>query len=109
MFNLNLNKSAFIFCLLVATANSVFAQQILGNQKLTSRELNNPGSITEFLAESSEVADQTKNTNLKKLTAAVLDHPKAISDFALQGTNGKPFNNQSLKDHWTLLFFGFTH
>lgn len=35
--------------------------------------------------------------------------PIKISDFELTDTRGKPFNKNSLKNHWTFLFFGFTH
>jgi len=37
-----------------------------------------------------------------------LDVPRPVTAFSLMGTNDKPFDNQSLKGHWTFLFFGFT-
>ncbi len=39
----------------------------------------------------------------------VLKTPRALSDFSLTGTDGKPFNNAKLKGQWTLAFFGFTN
>lgn len=45
----------------------------------------------------------------EQLTATYLTEPRALSAFSLKNTNtGKAFTNASLKDHWTLLFFGFT-
>ena len=39
----------------------------------------------------------------------VLKEPRAISDFALMGIDGQPYTNDSLQQHWTIMFFGFTH
>jgi len=39
----------------------------------------------------------------------VLKTPRPISKFQLTGTDGKSFNNESLKGHWTMVFFGFTN
>lgn len=39
---------------------------------------------------------------------AVLPTPKMIQPFNLQGTQGQPFTQESLKGHWTFMFFGFT-
>jgi len=38
----------------------------------------------------------------------LLDAPRPVKAFALTGTDGTPFNQSSLKDQWTVLFFGFT-
>jgi len=38
-----------------------------------------------------------------------LEHPRTINQFALTGTDGKPFDNASLQGQWTLIFFGFTN
>ncbi len=35
--------------------------------------------------------------------------PKVLRDFRLQDTHGRPFTPASLKDHWSFLFFGYTH
>ncbi len=38
-----------------------------------------------------------------------LDKPRQVAAFALEGIDNKPFTNQSLSGHWTMMFFGFTH
>lgn len=35
--------------------------------------------------------------------------PRDLSDFKLQRSDGQPFTQDNLHQHWTLLFFGFTH
>lgn len=35
--------------------------------------------------------------------------PKVIADFLLSDSDGNGFNLDSLRGHWSLLFFGFTH
>lgn len=35
--------------------------------------------------------------------------PREIKPFQLMTTDQQVFNEKSLRDHWTLLFFGFTH
>ncbi|MCH9769501.1 MAG: SCO family protein [Gammaproteobacteria bacterium] len=44
-----------------------------------------------------------------KVDGAILPKPEVISDFVLSQKGGKVFNKASLKNHWTLLFFGFTN
>lgn len=39
--------------------------------------------------------------------ATVLRPGSPIADFSLQDTQNRPFNLQSLKGHWTLLYFGY--
>ena len=41
--------------------------------------------------------------------STVLDDPKPLSDFSLNRENGDSFNLESLKDSWSVLFFGYTH
>ena len=41
--------------------------------------------------------------------STVLDDPKPLSDFSLNRENGASFNLESLKDSWSVLFFGYTH
>ena len=43
------------------------------------------------------------------LSATVLAVPKPIDDFSLIDQDGRPFDLQRLKGHWTFLFFGYTH
>ena len=38
-----------------------------------------------------------------------LENPRTVNQFSLTGTDQKPFNNQSLQGHWTIVFFGFTN
>lgn len=37
-----------------------------------------------------------------------LENPRTVSSFSFQTTDGHPFDNARLKNHWTMLFFGFT-
>ncbi|MEZ5502804.1 MAG: SCO family protein [Halioglobus sp.] len=39
----------------------------------------------------------------------LLDTPRDIGDIALIDQNGKPFNRDRLKGHWSLVFFGYTY
>ncbi len=39
----------------------------------------------------------------------VLKSPRTLSEFSLEGSDGKPFDNARLKGQWTLAFFGFTN
>ncbi len=43
------------------------------------------------------------------LEATVLEQPRTLSAFSLQDHDNKPFTDQSLKGHWSFLFFGYTH
>lgn len=36
-------------------------------------------------------------------------HPLKIKNLELVDQNGKPFTKENLQNHWSLLFFGFTH
>lgn len=47
-----------------------------------------------------------KPVKLKEVTA--FKAPRKIKSFHLTGTNGKVFNQKSLRHHYTLMFFGFT-
>lgn len=46
---------------------------------------------------------------LEHFQGTLLDRPRAITTFALTGIDDKPYTNASLKGHWTMMFFGFTH
>lgn len=52
---------------------------------------------------------QPKQPDLSQFHGTWLEQPRAISAFSMTGIDGKPFNNQSLKGHWTMVFLGFTH
>ena len=43
------------------------------------------------------------------LHAMVLPQSRALPQFSLLDQNGSEFNTESLRDRWSLLFFGFTH
>lgn len=43
------------------------------------------------------------------LEATVLDTARPLSAFTLQDHNNQPFSDQTLKGHWSFLFFGYTH
>lgn len=40
---------------------------------------------------------------------AFLKQPRQVSMFRLEGVDSKPYDNESLKGHWTMMFFGFTN
>ena len=42
-------------------------------------------------------------------TATIFSSPRKIQSFSLIDDKELPFTNANLKDHWTLVFFGFTH
>ncbi len=46
--------------------------------------------------------------DMRKFHGTFLDKPREVQSFVLTGIDGLPFNNASLKGHWTMLFFGFT-
>jgi protein SCO1/2 len=43
------------------------------------------------------------------LHATVLPQSRALPQFSLLDQNGAEFDTESLRDQWSLLFFGFTH
>ncbi len=51
----------------------------------------------------------TKGLAKSQLHGTFLDKPRKVASFALMGIDNAPFNNASLKGHWTMLFFGFTN
>lgn len=46
--------------------------------------------------------------NKELFNGTLLDKPRAINDFHLQGTDNQEFSNVSLLGNWTMMFFGFT-
>lgn len=50
-----------------------------------------------------------KNLNVKAFQGTLLQNPREISDFNLLGTNEAPFTKNSMKNHWTMVFLGFTN
>lgn len=52
--------------------------------------------------------DHPKEVTLKNGT--IFPNPRIIQPFQLQSAqDGKPFTNEQLKGHWSMMFFGFTH
>lgn len=47
--------------------------------------------------------------NNVKIDGVFLAQTKEMDDFHLTASNGKPFTKESLKGHWTMMFFGFTN
>jgi len=39
----------------------------------------------------------------------LLPEPRIIADFALIDDQGEPFSLDNLREHWSLIFFGYTH
>jgi protein SCO1 len=50
-----------------------------------------------------------KQLSSSEITATVLPEARLIKPFKLLKTNNQIFTQDDLKNHWTLLFFGFTH
>ncbi len=44
-----------------------------------------------------------------ELSATVYAQPQTLPSFNLLDDNQKPFTEKNLKDHWSLIFFGFSH
>lgn len=50
-----------------------------------------------------------KTIDVAEFHGTYLENPRTVNQFSLIGTDQKPFNNQSLQGHWTVVFFGFTN
>ena len=46
---------------------------------------------------------------LEGVSATVLPEARALPDFVLEDHHGNEFTNESLKDQWSFVFFGYTH
>jgi len=42
-------------------------------------------------------------------SGTVLQQPRAIAAFSLNGSDGKPYTRSDLAGHWSLLYVGYTH
>lgn len=51
----------------------------------------------------------SSSVDLSGLHATVFDTPRDIENFTLADHTGKTFDNRSLKNHWSFVFFGYTH
>ena len=54
------------------------------------------------------VFHHTKHIDPNTFHGTLLNEPRHIQPFSLTGIDGQPFNQQRLKGHWSILFFGFT-
>jgi protein SCO1 len=53
---------------------------------------------------------QSRHAPSRPQTSALLLHDaKPLPEFALTGTDGKPFTKQNLTGRWSFLYFGYTH
>lgn len=50
-----------------------------------------------------------KKVDVAQFHGTYLENPRTVNQFALTGTDQKPFDNSSLQGQWTLVFFGFTN
>ncbi len=51
----------------------------------------------------------TSQTEFKLQAGTYISQEKDLTPFQLRATTGGVFNNSNLKNHWTFVFFGFTH
>ena len=52
---------------------------------------------------------QIKQANLSNNAGLIFPVPRDIKNFELITANNQKFTENNLRNHWTLLFFGFTH
>ncbi len=50
-----------------------------------------------------------KHPTVEIRSGTMLDAPRSIVDFRLNGANGNAFTNADLADHWTVVFPGYTY
>jgi protein SCO1/2 len=55
------------------------------------------------------VSHKREPVTVAQIDGVFLPTPKDISDFKLTDNAGQAFTKESLKGHWTLMFFGFTN
>ncbi|MBV8341350.1 MAG: SCO family protein [Gammaproteobacteria bacterium] len=55
------------------------------------------------------LAQQVDRAGPRLASGTWLPHAKAVADFSLVDTTGRPFARRDLAGHPTLVFFGFTH
>lgn len=65
-------------------------------------------TITILLAMMALMAGLFVSQHIPQLHGTRLDEPRTIQPFSLTGIDDKPFNNDSLRGSWTMVFFGFT-
>lgn len=55
------------------------------------------------------VRPQQQYAQQVKIDGTFLTPPQNITEFTLTDNHGNPFTKESLKGHWTMMFFGFTN
>jgi protein SCO1/2 len=65
--------------------------------------------ISSFVLYFGVITKQKVNPEDIKISGVYLVNPKEIKDFKLTDNKGNIFTNENLKNHWTMLFFGFTN
>jgi len=55
------------------------------------------------------VLDRSQTTDLGLATATVVAPARPLPQFTLTDQGGAAFDNDSIRGHWSLVFFGFTH
>jgi protein SCO1/2 len=50
-----------------------------------------------------------KKIDPSEFHGTLLEKPREVNQFALTGIDNQPFTNESLRGHWTMVFFGFTN
>ncbi len=82
-----------VIVILILIGLGIYSHTMKKATPLVNPNDNNPATVK-----------QSDNSN-----QTLLPSPKAISTFNLTDDNSKPFTNDSLKGHWTLMTFGFSH
>jgi len=77
-------KTVIVIVIFIAIVIAMFVYKITSPRILTVKELVNNGAIT-------------------------FQEPEAVKNFSLLSHSKQTFTQDDLKDHWTVLFFGFTH
>jgi len=62
-----------------------------------------------FLKHGANAAVNNAAISNVKIDGSILPQAKVLTDFTLEGIDSKPFTKDSLKGHWSLMFFGFTN
>lgn len=53
--------------------------------------------------------NEMHRANMDTIHGTYFDTPRVLTSFHLKDTDGRPFTNETLTGHWTMMFFGFTN
>jgi protein SCO1/2 len=56
----------------------------------------------------SQYMHRTSDASMSQFHGTWLEKPRKVGKFEFNGTDNALFNNDRLKNHWTMMFFGFT-